>query len=164
MQKTSLSLAILTSILVIIFLIQPLTQVPVVEGQETTRISIVNSLGGTMTPASGAYNIEVGKTVHLRAVAGEGYIFWFWEVATPVGNFVYYDNPHNLTLQSGITYMIQAIYVPIDINITLPTPIPTTTPTPAVPELSWLVILPIFLSLLSIVFLFRKRNLSEGYD
>jgi hypothetical protein len=38
------------------------------------------------------------------------------------------------------------------------------TPTPTVPEFSWLVILPLFLSLLSIVVFFRKRKLSDGYD
>jgi hypothetical protein len=38
------------------------------------------------------------------------------------------------------------------------------TPTPPVPELSWLVILPLFLSTFFIVVLFRKRKLSGGYD
>jgi hypothetical protein len=36
--------------------------------------------------------------------------------------------------------------------------------TPTTPEFSWLMILPLFLSLLSIVFLFRKRKFGDGYD
>jgi hypothetical protein len=38
------------------------------------------------------------------------------------------------------------------------------TPTPTVPELSWLVILPLFLSILSFVVLFRKRRFGDSYD
>ena len=41
-------------------------------------------------------------------------------------------------------------------------PIPTSSPT--VPEFAWLMILPLFLSLLFMVFLFRKRKWSGGYD
>jgi hypothetical protein len=43
-------------------------------------------------------------------------------------------------------------------------PTTTPTPTPSVPEFSWLMILPLFLSLLFIVFLFRKRKVSDSYD
>ena len=37
-------------------------------------------------------------------------------------------------------------------------------PTPTVPEFSWLIILPLFLSILFIVALIAKRKLSDGYD
>ena len=40
----------------------------------------------------------------------------------------------------------------------------TSSPTPTVPEFSWLMILPLFLSLLFIVVLIRKRKLRDGYD
>jgi hypothetical protein len=40
----------------------------------------------------------------------------------------------------------------------------TPTPTPTVPEFSWLMILPLFLSLFFIVVLFRKRKLGDSYD
>jgi hypothetical protein len=47
-----------------------------------------------------------------------------------------------------------------------PTPVPTSTltPTPTVPEFSWLIILPLFISILFITISFRKRKLSDGYD
>jgi hypothetical protein len=38
------------------------------------------------------------------------------------------------------------------------------TPTPTVPEFSWLVILPIFLSLPFIVVLFRKAKFGDSHD
>jgi hypothetical protein len=41
---------------------------------------------------------------------------------------------------------------------------PTPTPTPTVPEFSWLVILPLFLSVLFLVVLFRKRKFGDSYD
>ena len=40
----------------------------------------------------------------------------------------------------------------------------TTSPTPSVPEFSWLVILPLFLSLLLIVVFFRKRKFGDCND
>ncbi len=47
-------------------------------------------------------------------------------------------------------------------NFTIDTINPT--PTPTVPEFSWLVILPLFLSILFIVVVFRRRKLSDDYD
>jgi len=51
-------------------------------------------------------------------------------------------------------------------NFTIDTinPTPTPTPTPSVPEFSWLTILPLFLSILAIVVLFRKRKLTDAHD
>ncbi len=43
-----------------------------------------------------------------------------------------------------------------------PTPTPTTTPTSTVPEFSWLIIIPLFLSTFFIVVLFTKRKLSNN--
>ena len=40
----------------------------------------------------------------------------------------------------------------------------SSTPTPTVPEFSWLMILSLFLSILFIVVLFRKRKLSDSND
>ena len=55
-------------------------------------------------------------------------------------------------------------YFFVTVNFTIDTINPTPTPTPTVPEFSWLMFLPLFLSILSIVVLFRKRKLSGGYD
>ncbi len=43
-------------------------------------------------------------------------------------------------------------------------PTPAVSPSPSIPEFSWLIILPLFLSLLSIVFLFRERKVSDSHD
>jgi hypothetical protein len=69
---------------------------------------------------------------------------------------------------------VQTIYFSIDSSHVIavtpmpsqssPTPIITSTSTPNLPEFSWLMILPLFLSLLFIVVLFRKRKLNDGYD
>jgi len=41
---------------------------------------------------------------------------------------------------------------------------PSPTPTPTVTEFSWLIILPLFFSILAIVVLFRKRKLTDAHD
>jgi hypothetical protein len=51
---------------------------------------------------------------------------------------------------------------PIPTQSIMPTPAVSTSP--SIPEFSWLMILPLFLSLLFIVFLFRKRKVSDSYD
>ena len=51
--------------------------------------------------------------------------------------------------------------------VSTPTPSPATsepTPTPSVPEFSWLMILPLFLSILSIAVLIRTRKFDDGFD
>jgi hypothetical protein len=45
-----------------------------------------------------------------------------------------------------------------------PTPTPTLIPTPTIPEFSWLMMLPLFLSLLSIAILIGKRKVSDSHD
>ena len=52
------------------------------------------------------------------------------------------------------------LMLPIDFTNTSTNP----TPTPTVPEFSWLMILPLFFSILFIEVLFRKRKLSDSYD
>ena len=47
-------------------------------------------------------------------------------------------------------------------NFTIDTINPSPTPTPTVPEFSWLMILPLFLSLLSIVVLIKKRKVRDS--
>jgi hypothetical protein len=78
--------------------------------------------------------------------------------------------------RSTTTYSdsVQTIYFSIDssqiIQVTpvpsqsTPTPIMTPTSTPTLPEFSWLTILPLFLSLLFIVVLFRKRKFGDVHD
>jgi hypothetical protein len=66
------------------------------------------------------------------------------------------------------TITVEAFSVPNGIyskqtdNFTIDTtnPPPTSSPTPSVPEFSWLILLPLFLSILSIVVLIRKRKIS----
>jgi hypothetical protein len=45
-----------------------------------------------------------------------------------------------------------------------PTESPNPTPSPSVPEFSWLMILPLFLSILSIAVLIKKRKFDDGFD
>jgi hypothetical protein len=55
-------------------------------------------------------------------------------------------------------------YFFVTVNFTIDTTNPTPTPIPTVPEFSWLMILPLFLSILSIVVFFRRRKLTDAHD
>ncbi len=56
------------------------------------------------------------------------------------------------------------IYSKQTANFTIDTINPTPTPTPTVPEFPWLIILPMLLSVLFIVVLFRKRKLRDNFE
>jgi hypothetical protein len=82
---------------------------------------------------------------------------------------------YNFATSTGL-YSEQTTYFTVDTTNSArasPKPTPTIpnsgptsspTPTPSVPEFSWLMILPLFISLLFIVVLIRKRKLSVGCD
>jgi hypothetical protein len=59
----------------------------------------------------------------------------------------------------GVWSNTQTVAIPETSTSTSPSPNPT--PTPTVPEFSWLMILPLFFSLLFVVVLIRKRKASE---
>ena len=56
------------------------------------------------------------------------------------------------------------LYTPFGYGKADLTPTPSVTPSPSVPELSWLMILPLFISILFIVVLFRKRKYGDNHD
>jgi len=70
----------------------------------------------------------------------------------------------HVTTNISKTDMFPTIHHTIIFYIDTTAPSLTPTPSPTVPEFSWLMILPLFLSVLFIVVLFRKRKLSDGYD
>ena len=149
--------------LVMFLLLGLVLNLPLTKANETSPISILTSLVGSISPGSGYYEINVGRGVNLRADAGEGYTFWFWAV----GNYIYYDNPPNLTIEKGLTYMIQAIYIPTNANITnlYPTLSPTSNitlnPSPTVLEFQSLILIIAFLvaaTLLGAIVIKRRQS------
>jgi hypothetical protein len=87
------------------------------------------------------------------------------------------DGVHKIVVSAGMYYNSNGhlmddifnetsspIYFQVQNSNPVSTPSPSPTPTPTVPEFSWLIILPLFLSILFIVVLFRKRKVSYSYD
>jgi hypothetical protein len=70
------------------------------------------------------------------------------------------EGQHTITAGATDLKTGTGIYSKQTVNFTVDTINPTPTPTPTVPEFSWLVILPLFLSILSFVFLIKKRKVS----
>ncbi len=216
MQKTSLSLAILISLLVIIFLVEPMAESvyaqstkpspPVfstrvydnfsiefnITNQPFTNSSIVNAI---------SYPIQVrvretNTSVWVQTYADSNYDLQSNGTYTTLTMPIYFlkasQNASSIDIQmKAQTGYYSRIYkqgqmpgellVPTDgywdinfkpaeksewsntqtINLNQAS---TISPTPTVPEFSWLMILPLFLSLLFIVVLNRKRRLSDGDD
>ena len=73
------------------------------------------------------------------------------------------DGNHSLTVYNGYVDPHGKFFENGD-PVTVYFDVETSSPTPTIPEFSWLMMLPIFLSLLSIVVLFRKRKLSDSHD
>ena len=82
---------------------------------------------------------------------------------------------HSIVISAGFYYRSQSgslqecflnetsspIYFQIQSSIPVSTPTITPTPTPTVPELSWLVIIPLIVSILSVAVLLRHRKIAK---
>jgi len=77
----------------------------------------------------------------------------------------FYYRSQSGSLQEGfLNETSSPIYFQIQSSIPVSTPTITPTPTPTIPEFSWLIIIPLFFSIISIVALIAKTKLSDGYD
>jgi len=96
----------------------------IVSAQSTSSVTILDSLGGSSTPAAGpTTNYNAGDTVMLTATPVDGYIFVNWQIATANGTAVVNDNPYTLTIADSTDYAIQPIF---DVVQTLPGGAPAT--------------------------------------
>lgn len=189
MQKISLAFAILTVILLMVFLIEPMEQGAIVTANmyldssiqiksplsytqkvypsSNINISIrVSIMASSPEVSSISYSLDGNRneTLSVSKVSTGGYLGTGTLNNLPDGYHhldAYFHAAHFRIEKSASTIFL------VNTTGSQPSPLLTTNPPPVptqVPEFSWLMILPLFLSLLFIVVLIRKRNLSEGYD
>jgi Divergent InlB B-repeat domain len=85
-----------------------------VQAQSQATVTIISSLGGTTDPAEGTTSYTGGTAVTLTATPVDGFLFDNWQIATPSGTTTTADNPATITVEAGVDYAAQAIFVPIE--------------------------------------------------
>ena len=106
-----------------------------VEAQGTATAVFLTSVGGTTDP-TGTQSYSDGETITITATpTDESFVFQNWVIQADAESTTVANNPATLTVSGGVTYAIQAIFVPVQ---TIP-------PNPMPPDLSkaaYIVILP----------------------
>ena len=110
---------------------------------------------------SSQYNIYWVRTTDLNAT----FNWWGTAEQTAIANSIY-DNKNDFNL--GSVTFVPFLTAPNPqaptTTTSTPTPTPSPSPTPTVPELSWLVILPLLLSVFAVAVIFkRRRTTHESY-
>ncbi len=114
MQKKTfqfLALVLFASVLVISAINPNLS----VKAQGQATISMLTSVGGITDPVPGNTNYAGGSVVALTATANSGFVFQYWIIVTSGGSIISTDNPDILTVTSGTTYSVQALFLPINV-------------------------------------------------
>jgi hypothetical protein len=114
-NKKTLKFALLTTILLFTIVNAGILSV---QAQNTATLTILDSVGGTTTPAAGTTTPEPG-TVTLSANPEDGYVFLYWVIDSAAGPIVDTDNPATLEVAASVTYTVQAVFQPENIG-TLP--------------------------------------------
>jgi hypothetical protein len=91
----------------------------------TAPIDVLNSIGGSTTPAAGTYTTyTIGQTISFTANAGDNFRFLYWMVPSAAGGaYTSTLNPIPYKLSANAC-AIQAFFVPSSSTVTLPTPTP----------------------------------------
>jgi len=86
--------------------------VSTVKAQGTATVNILESLGGTSTPAPGTSTYADGTAVSLTATPDTGYVFGYWEISSSAGVNLTTDNPATLTVSDSLDYTVQPMFIP----------------------------------------------------
>jgi len=100
-------------------------------------VVVLNSVGGTTSPAPGTYAMENAASTTLTATPDSGWQFSHWVISGPTDTthggvpftLTPTDNPYTVGHGYGYTYYYQPVFIPTGSTS-------TTTPTPTVPEFS----------------------------
>ena len=85
-----------------------------VQAQSQATVTVLSSLGGTSDPDVGTTSYDAGTEVTLTATPIDGFVFVNWQIATPSGTTTTADNPATLTVDAGVDYAAQPIFVPLE--------------------------------------------------
>jgi hypothetical protein len=83
-----------------------------VNAQGQATVNVLPAVGGSTTP-SGTQTYDAGTTVTLDATPDPGYVVNNWVISSTSGNITDVNAPTTLTVTGGVTYTIDAIFVPL---------------------------------------------------
>jgi hypothetical protein len=85
-----------------------------VNAQTQATVIMLDSIGGTTTPAAGTTTYPDGTQVTLSATAQDvSFNFGYWIISTDTSSVTITDNPVTIPVSAGTTYTIQAVFNPI---------------------------------------------------
>lgn len=115
-----LALTLLTSML----LLSTLSAIIPVNAQGDATVVVLDAIGGTVAldPAGPTYS-DGTEVTFTATPTGDAWVFVNWIVVTDNETVTYTDNPVTITVEGGVTYVIQANIQPIR-------PVPTDTQLP----------------------------------
>jgi hypothetical protein len=115
-----------------------------VKAQGTATVNLETTTGGSTSPAPGTLTFNDGETVTIQATADQYFDFQEWILTSSEGSATFTDNPLVFPATGGVTYNVQAVFVPfiiptspIDIStaaivVVLTSAGGTTNPTPGI--------------------------------
>jgi hypothetical protein len=154
LRKNVKKATVLTFVLLAAALMASTLSFPVSAQEDAAIVVILQSVGGTTSPAPGTYTYANGTAINLMATPEQGWQFQYWVVTgnfTPghttylpsifddpeIGSYpilpdpgdstVFTANPASITCGYGYTYQYQAVFSPLPGT----QPTPQVTPTPA---------------------------------
>ena len=84
-----------------------------VKAQGSATVVFLTSVGGTTNP-TGTQSYSDGQTITLTASpTDESFVFQNWVIQADAQSTTVADNPTTLTVSGGVTYAIQAIFIPV---------------------------------------------------
>ena len=85
-----------------------------VNAQGDATVIVLDAIGGTVDPA-GTHSYANGTVVTFTATpAAENFFFMDWIVVTDTESYHVDGNPASITVAGGVTYVVQAVFRPIE--------------------------------------------------
>jgi hypothetical protein len=91
-----------------------------VNAQAQATVTILDSVGGTTTPAAGTTTYADGTVVQLSATPDSGSVFQNWLISAGGVNLIDSNAQTSVTVAAGTTYTIQAVFQPISVLPNVP--------------------------------------------
>ena len=109
-SKKIFALTFITSLLLLAAL-----NVSVLSAQTQATVIMVDTVGGSTDPAAGTHTYDDGTSVTFTATPDTGYVFQDWIFSIDQGANTATDASITIPVSGGVTYTVQANFVPIQV-------------------------------------------------
>jgi hypothetical protein len=96
-----------------ILFLSTITSAITIGAEDVATVVVMDSVGGTVDP-TGTNTYTDGQTITFTATpSGSDFVFSNWIVTSDNTGNTYTDNPLDITMMGGVTYVIQAFFDPV---------------------------------------------------